>query len=96
MAVERKCLNCGKWNGDEDHCISCGALLSPELIEEKREEERVQRRYRPPDRFDHFIHAWKHSRFFALKGLYYVLYTIGFIFFSVAAFFAWLAASPNG
>ncbi len=96
MAVQRKCPNCGTWNGDEDYCVSCNTLLSPVIIEEKREEEREKRRYRPPTKFDLFIERWKNSKYWAMRILYKILYTIGMIFAGIAAFFAWLAAAPNG
>lgn len=96
MGVERKCPNCGTWNKDEDYCVNCGTVLSPKIIEEKREKKREKRRYRPPTKFDLFIRKWKNSRFWLLRVLYRVLYTIGVIFFAIASFFAWIAASPNG
>lgn len=96
MATERKCPRCHTWNEDVDYCVNCGEVLSPKIIEEKREEEREKRRYRPPTKFDLFIAKWRNSRFWFLRVLYRVLYTIGVIFFAIASFFAWLAASPNG
>ncbi len=96
MATERKCPKCQFWNKDEDYCVNCGEVLSPKIIEEKREERREKQRYRPPTKFDIFIDKWRNSRYWVLRVLYRVLYTIGVIFFSIASFFAWLAASPNG
>ena len=96
MSVQRKCPECGTWNKDEENCTECGTLISPILIEEERERKREKARFRPPTKFDKFIEGWKHSRFFVLKALYYVLYTIGFIVFGIMSFFAWLAATPNG
>jgi hypothetical protein len=97
MPVERKCTQCGTWNGAEDRCTNCDNPISPELIEEIREEKREAiRNAKEPTWLDHFLIGWKHHRFFLVKASYYVIYTIAFIFFSIAAFFAWLAASPNG
>ncbi len=97
MAVERKCLQCGTWNKDNDYCSKCEAPISPILIETIREEKREEiRKNTPPSKVDKFIDGWKNSRFWLLRILYKVLYTIGVIFFSIAGFFAWLAASPNG
>jgi hypothetical protein len=96
MATERKCPNCQQWNKDEDYCSNCGTVLSPKIIEEQREIEREKKRYRPPTRFDRFIASWKNSRFWLLRILYKIVYTIGVIFIAIASFFAWLAASPNG
>lgn len=96
MSVERKCLNCNTWNEDNDYCTSCGKPVSPVVIEDIREKAREERRYKEPTKFDIFLQNWKNSNNIFLKILYKVLYTIGFIFLSIASFFAWLAASPNG
>lgn len=97
MAVERKCLVCQTWNKDNDYCVSCGNLLSPKIIEEKREQEREERRNSiPPTPLDLFIEQWKNSRFWLWRVLYQVLYGVAIIFFAIASFFAYLAASPNG
>lgn len=92
-----KCSNCGNWSKDVDHCTKCGQLISPILIEEEREKVREEiRQNTPPTKLDIFIDKWKNSRWFLIKATYYIIYTIGFIFFSIAGFFAWLSASPNG
>lgn len=97
MAVERKCLVCQTWNKDNDYCTNCGNLLSPSLIEENRERERELRRNSIPlTRLDIFIDNWKNSRFLVLRIIYKILYGIAIIFFAIASFFAYLAASPNG
>lgn len=97
MAVERKCLNCGTWNTDNDYCTNCNNAVSPIIIEEKREAKREEiRNNRVPSKLDLFIDKWQNSRFWILRVLYKILYTIGVIFFSIAGFFAWLSASPNG
>lgn len=96
MATERKCPKCKTWNKDEDYCLQCNTLLSPQIIEQEREIEREKRRYRAPNAFDRFILRWKNSKYLLLRVLYKVLHTIGVIFFAVASFFAWIAASPNG
>ncbi|MDX2359705.1 MAG: hypothetical protein QNK23_02785 [Crocinitomicaceae bacterium] len=97
MSVERKCLNCGTWNKDNEYCTNCKEAVSPVVIEEIREQKREERRNSiPPSKIDVFLDKWKNSRFFLLKVLYHILYSIAVIFFSIAGFFAWLAASPNG
>lgn len=97
MAVERKCSSCGNWNRDNDYCATCGNPISPRVIEQIREKAREEERLKiPPTKLDVFIHKWKNSRFLPLRWLYKILYTIAFIFFAVASFFAWLAATPNG
>jgi hypothetical protein len=97
MAVERKCPNCSTWNSDLDNCASCGTLISPVKIEEERERVREEvRQNKPLSKTDVFIDKWKNSRFFLLRWLYKILYTISVIFIGIASLFAWMAASPNG
>lgn len=97
MAIERKCPKCTIWNKDNDYCTNCGTLISPVIIEEQREKEREERRNNAPlSKTDIFIDKWKNSRFFLLRWLYKILYTISVIFIGIASFFAWMAASPNG
>ncbi|MGJ8661621.1 MAG: hypothetical protein ACSHXL_06260 [Bacteroidota bacterium] len=97
MGIERKCPNCHSWNGENDNCINCGYLLSPELIEIKREEIREEiRQTKPLPPMDIFLEKWKNSRFWLLRILYKIIRTIAFIFLGIASFFAYLAASPNG
>ena len=97
MATERKCPSCSTWNKEEDYCTNCGTLISPIIIEQKREEMREERRKSiPPTKFDIFIDRWENSRYLLLRILYKVVYTITIGFLAIASFFAWLAASPNG
>lgn len=92
MSVQRKCPSCNTWNTNEKYCSSCNTLIDPILIEEERENIRNSN----TSNFDRFLHNWEHSDYFFLRLLYKVIYTIFFIFFAIAGFFAWLAASPNG
>ena len=97
MAIERKCPKCGIWNSDNDFCVECGTVLSPIIIEEEREKSREEiRKNTPLSKTDVFLNNWKNSRYFLLRWSYKILYTISVIFFGIASFFAWMAASPNG
>lgn len=97
MSVKRKCKSCNHWNNDEDYCQQCGHLLSPRLIEEKRENEReVIRQNQPKTPLDLFIENWKNSRFLLFRVIYYVFYTIWAIVMSIAFFFAYLVLGTNG
>ena len=97
MATERKCPTCATWNKDDDYCTNCGALLSPKIIEEKREAVREERRNSmPPSKFDLFLRRWENSKYFLLRVLYKIVYAVSVGFIAIASFFAWLAASPNG
>jgi hypothetical protein len=97
MATERKCPSCSVWNKDEDYCTNCGTVLSPQIIEDKREEIREERRKSiPPTKLDVFLEKWENSPYIALRISYKILYYISFTFIAIASFFAYLAASPNG
>ncbi len=97
MAIERKCPNCETWNSDNDYCTKCGTMISPIKIEEERERVREEIRQNAPlSKTDIFINNWKNSRFFLVRWLYKIVYTISVIFIGIASFFAWMAASPNG
>lgn len=97
MGVQRKCPKCSTWNNAESHCIQCNELLDPVLIEEQREAIREEiRQNKPLTKLDIFIDNWKNSNYFLIRLSYKILYSIAVIFASIAGFFAWLAASPNG
>jgi hypothetical protein len=96
MGVERKCLNCETWNNGEDNCATCGKLLSPILLAKEVSKKRKPTWVRKETAFDRFILRWKNSPYLLLRLIYKILYTIGVIFFTIAGFFAYLAATPNG
>lgn len=97
MAVERKCSNCNQWNKDEDYCVACGTVLSPQIIEEEREKEREKRRANVKiTKVEEFFAKWKNNRFLPLKLLYYVIYSIWAIIMGVAFFFAYITVGVNG
>lgn len=97
MSVERKCPGCNHWNGDHDYCSVCGTVLSPEIIEEQREEEREKRRSNEPKTpLDNFLEKWENSRFLLLRITFKIVYTIWAIVMGIAFFFAYLTIGSNG
>lgn len=97
MGVQRKCHKCQTWNNAESNCVNCNELLDPILIENEREKVREKIRLStPPTKLDLFIEGWKNSKYILLRILYKILYSIAVVFASIAALFAWIAASPNG
>jgi ribosomal protein L32 len=97
MSVERKCPSCNHWNREEDFCTVCGTILSPEIIEEKREEEReIRRKNVPKTSFEVFIENWENSRFLLFRIIYKILYTIWAIVMGIAFLFAYLTIGSNG
>lgn len=97
MSVERKCPSCNQWNRDKDYCGVCGTVLSPVIIEQKREEQREIRRQNVEQTpLDIFLNNWENSRFILLRIIYKILYTIWAIVMGVAFFFAYLTIGSNG
>lgn len=97
MPVERKCPVCSHWNGSENHCSVCGTVLSPEIIEKQREEEReARRKNQPKTPLDHFLENWENSRFYLLRITFKIVYTIWAIVMGIAFFFAYLTIGSNG
>lgn len=97
MSVERKCPGCNHWNGSEDYCTFCGTVLSPEIIEKKREEEReIRRQSEPKTPLDIFLENWENSRFLLFRIIFKIVYTIWAIVMGIAFFFAYLTIGSNG
>lgn len=94
--IQRKCPSCGTWNKANSHCVNCNALLDPVLIQVEESNSRKPTWTKKETAFDRFILKWQNHPFAPLRWLYKILYTIGVVFFAIASFFAWLAASPNG
>ncbi|MCO5260269.1 MAG: hypothetical protein M9916_09015 [Crocinitomicaceae bacterium] len=97
MSVERKCPSCKQWNKDEDYCVACGTILSPQIIEENREKEReLTRTVWKKTKVDIFFEKWKNTRFLPLKIIYYIFYSAWMIVMGVAFLFAYLTVGVNG
>jgi uncharacterized membrane protein YvbJ len=96
MGVERRCMQCGTWNKDEDFCSKCGNSISPVQIEKERELKREEiRKNTPPSALDVFLDKWENSPYFVLRVLFKIVYGVSIAFMAIASFFAYLAASPN-
>ncbi len=97
MSVERKCPKCGAWNGGDDFCKTCGEVLSPQIIEEKREATREKLWEEDKETaFGRFLTRWKNSGFFLFRWIYFVFYSIGVVFFAIASFLAYITIGSNG
>jgi hypothetical protein len=91
--IERKCLNCGTWNGAQHFCTSCHTAISPEAIQKSENAVRAQELLlQKPDKLDLLFDKAKHSRFLLVRILFYILYSVGFIVFAIGAFAAYLIA----
>lgn len=98
MAIKRKCPECDTWNdGAADYCITCNELISPTIIEEIRKKKREDiERQKPKDKIDIFLEKWKTSRFFLVRMVYYIVYSIVAIVGGISLFFAYITVGANG
>ncbi len=79
--LKRKCPKCGTWNGGEDNCTNCGEILNYNIIRKQEDAKRVKEfSTRPPDGIDKFLNNFKNSKNIFVKLIYYILYSVWFIF----------------
>ena len=95
--VERKCLKCGTWNGEEKFCNTCSAALAPEeIIKEEDRKKALAEASRPPDGIDRFVLRLKASEFLPARIVYYLGYSVTAIFVAIGSFLAWIVAMSQG
>lgn len=97
VTVSRKCPKCGTWNGAEDHCISCNQLLNyQKQLEQEHEARETAYRLRKLDSVDVFLAKFRNSRWWAVKAIYYILYSAWFVLASLVSFFIYMVAAGPG
>ena len=85
------------WNTNVTHCSNCGAILDPHLQLKRENELREEAvRNRTKDKVDLFLEHFKTSRWWLVKGLYYVLYSVWFLLFTIVSFFIYMVAAGPG
>jgi methionyl-tRNA synthetase len=95
--IERKCLQCGTWNKDEDHCMNCGEPISPKEIDRVETNKRLEAEANlPKDKWELLMDRMKHHQSVFVRVMYKVIYSIGIVFAAIGGFFAWLIAMANG
>ena len=95
--IERKCLKCNTWNGEEKFCTACGAALAPEEIIKEEEEKKISAELaKPKDRLDILIEKAKGSKYLLVRLGFYSLYSVAFIVTAIGSFFAYLIAWAVG
>ena len=91
-----KCSNCGEWNNDRDYCGHCSEPISREVIEEIREEKRIEERGKQSKALDEIIMEKARSSNNPLVRFgYYSIYVVSMIATIIGAFFAWVVAMVN-
>lgn len=95
--IERKCLKCNTWNGDEKFCTNCGAALAPEeIIKEEENKKLVLELEKPKDKLDILIEKAKGSKYLLVRWAFYSLYSVAFIVTAIGSFLAYLVAWAAG
>ena len=95
--IERKCLSCKTWNNEEDYCKNCGEALSPKALDVKREKRLAdEEAAKVPSKVDVYLEKAKHSKYFLVRIVYYIVYSIFMIIGGLGAIMAWLTALANG
>ncbi len=95
--MKRKCPDCQTWNETNTHCTNCGYVLDYELRRQQEvkafEEEQASR---PPDKTTVFLDSMKHSRFFPIKAIYYLFYSVWALFAAIlSGIMFFIAAGPG-
>ena len=89
--IQRKCSNCGTWNGDVDYCIKCNSVVSLEEEDRIRTAKFIEeQKNRPKDKLDLLIEKYKNHNNIIVKGIFYIFYSIYIVFAGIGAFMAWL------
>lgn len=95
--MQRKCPKCGTWNRSEDYCTQCGETLNYMLIRKKEDAKRIELlNNRPPDSLDKFLTNFKNSKFLLVRAVYYVLYSVWFLFAVIVSSFLYVVAAGPG
>lgn len=96
--IHRKCPHCSTWNNDEEHCKNCGELIDPVKVREKESVEREKRRIllRKPTELDRLFEKFSNSKNPLIRGLYYILYGIWFVFAAIIGFILYLIMLTPG
>ncbi len=89
--IQRKCSNCGTWNGNVDYCIKCNSVISLEEEDRIRTEQfEEEQKNHPKGKIDLLIEKYKNYDNIFVKGTFYIFYSVYLVFFVICAFLAWL------
>ncbi|NNC82548.1 MAG: hypothetical protein HKN79_03145 [Flavobacteriales bacterium] len=97
MSIQRRCPDCNTWNAGGSHCQTCGKILDPELLREEADLRRSQEKAPAAGHLlDTFFDRMKNSDWLIIRGLYWLGYSVWFVFFSIISFFMFLIAWTPG
>lgn len=96
MGTERKCSSCGEWNS-KDICAFCGQDLNPKRVRIKKiREVKNKKEAEVPPKLEVFLLRWKETRNPVLKVLYWLGYSIWFLYMAILSAIAFLVAWGPG
>ncbi|MFM7022319.1 MAG: hypothetical protein ACKOXB_05025 [Flavobacteriales bacterium] len=97
MSNSKRCPQCNTWNINSDYCEHCGHLLNHEKAR-KIEVENKEKAYenREKDKIDIFIDKMRYSSFLLVRVVFYIFYSIWFVFTAIVSLgVAIVAAGPG-
>jgi len=91
--IERKCLKCSTWNNDEKFCKNCGTAIAPEEITREEDERYAAvQANRPKPKLDILLDKARNSKYFVVRAMFYVVYSVAVVVFAIASLMAYLVA----
>ncbi len=81
-----KCPACKTWNENVANCENCNQLLQSETQRKvELEAKQLADKNRPKDKIDIFVDSFKNSTNPFVKGIYYVVQSVGLLFVLIAS-----------
>lgn len=95
--VHIRCSKCGVFNANNEHCESCGNLLSVvrqrEIVREKRDKQMQKAALeKEPSKVEQYIQKMRNHRLWFVRGFFEIVYKTWIIAMAIGAFIAWLVA----
>ncbi|MCX6181362.1 MAG: hypothetical protein NT150_05510 [Bacteroidetes bacterium] len=97
MSISKRCPKCHTWNNDRDYCEQCNQLLNHETARKIEVEQQEQQHLnREKDSVDIFLHNMRHSRYIIIRAVFYLFYSVWFVFTAIVSLgVAIVAAGPG-
>lgn len=93
--VHIRCSQCGKFNVNEEHCISCGSLLS--IVRQREEERNRTEKIRiekalldKPSKTERFVLKMMNHKWLLVRLFFQLIHVVWITVMAIAMFLAWL------
>ncbi|MGB0404288.1 MAG: hypothetical protein ACPGEG_09345 [Salibacteraceae bacterium] len=94
---QRKCSKCGHWNVGLDRCEKCNHVISLELQSKIERSEKLKKSIaKEPETLDKIHHELINSKFFIVRGTYFVLRSVWIMVVAFISFFIYAIAWTPG